>query len=317
MKGTCVWILGLLLAVAVSGGATARTALAAVVEAGAGNPGSGAVGTGTETASQENGAASAEAGEASQENGAAGTGAEAASPGNGSASPGAEVTSTEAGAANSGNGIRTGWRQEGGGWCYYQEDGSRLTSALTPDGYLVDGEGIWKRQQLDILGQKVTTPERFVNASRMGNWSGVLPALDNINRSIQRSLNGKRIFHVYEDGIRYCRVESGSRETELVSLVRDRGSDGYQICLRTDLGKRNSDWTSASTYDHEVFLYFCALVSNRPVVLADAIYRNWQGDNGYGLSRETRVQVEDALVRYQAEDGCGIYYVENAWKGQE
>ena len=268
MKGTCVWILGFLLAVAVSGGATARTALAAVVEAGAGNPGSGAVGT-------------------------------------------------EAGAASSGNGIPIGWRQEGGGWCYYQEDGSRLTSALTPDGYLVDGEGIWKRQQLDILGQKVTTPERFVNASRMGDWSGVLPDLDNINRSIQRSLSGKRIFHVYEDGIRYCRVESGSRETELVSLIRDRGSDGYQICLRTDLGKRNSDWTSASTYDHEVFLYFCTLVSNRPVVLADAIYQNWQGDNGYGLSGESRIQVGDALVRYQAEDGCGIYYVENAWKGQE
>jgi glucan-binding YG repeat protein len=36
-----------------------------------------------------------------------------------------------------------GWRNVGGSWYYFTEDGSMLVDAITPDGYKVNTEGKW------------------------------------------------------------------------------------------------------------------------------------------------------------------------------
>lgn len=199
-----------------------------------------------------------------------------------------------------------GWQQENGRWHYYQPDGSLLVSAVTPDGYLVDEKGVWEQKAFSILNQKVMAPERFCGASQMGDWSRIIEPLNGINRQIQSVLPDKRVFHLYTDSLVYCRV-SGGKETELLGLYKDTDSDGYRLRLSLDLGKRDLDLSKASTYDYQVFLFFCAAVSADPAVLADAVYCSWQGGNEYGLKNQELTAVGDTLICYEAEDGAGIY----------
>ena len=44
-----------------------------------------------------------------------------------------------------GNGVmQTGWKNLGDGWHYFDKSGAMLRNTVTPDGYYVDQEGIWK-----------------------------------------------------------------------------------------------------------------------------------------------------------------------------
>lgn len=199
-----------------------------------------------------------------------------------------------------------GWQQENGVWHYYQPDGSLLVSAITPDGYLVDQNGVWEQKTFSILNQPVTAPDRFRTASQMGDWSGILTQLNEINSQIQSVLGGKRAFHVYGDSIEYCRVD-GNTETRLMGLYQNTQTGGYNLRLSLNLGKRDNDPTKASTYDYQVFLYFCTLISSDPATVADAIYCSWQAGNEYGLRQDIAIPIGDAMIHYDAENGAGNY----------
>ena len=201
-----------------------------------------------------------------------------------------------------------GWQNEDGVWHYYQGDGSHLVSAITPDGYLVDENGVWEQKNYSILGVSVDSPDRFCTASQMGDWSSLLEQLNAVNRQIQLVLEEKRVFHVYGDSIEYCR-KSGDTETLLLGLYKDTDTNGYRLNLSVDLGNRNMDLSKASTYDYQVFLFLCAKISSSPAVVADAIYSSWQEQNAYGLQRLIPVSVADADISYDVAEGVGIYYL--------
>ncbi|MDU1467209.1 MAG: MBL fold metallo-hydrolase, partial [Streptococcus mitis] len=49
--------------------------------------------------------------------------------------------------------MQTGWKRIDGNWYYFQTDGSLLKNAITPDGYKVNEEGIWKQAVAAINGE--------------------------------------------------------------------------------------------------------------------------------------------------------------------
>lgn len=202
----------------------------------------------------------------------------------------------------------TGWNQVGDAWFYQKEDGTRLTNAMTPDGYYVNEEGIWKQEVLDILSLKVTAPEKFVLASTMKEWKGILSGLTYLKEEIATVMPENRVFRVYTDAICYLNV-NGKTETDNISLEMGQNGEGYILRLSTDLGDRKNNLEKASTYDYEVFRFLCAQISSTPSKLADAIYQSWQGDNGYQLSSTENTRVGDAYVSYKAENGYGVYYI--------
>ena len=53
----------------------------------------------------------------------------------------------------------------------------------------------------------------------------------------------------------------------------------------------------------------CALISNRPSILADAIFQSWQGDNRYGINMLSRAAAADTMVLLEVENGAGIYRI--------
>lgn len=201
-----------------------------------------------------------------------------------------------------------GWQQENGVWHYYQTDGSLLVSDITPDGYLVDANGIWEAKSYPILGVKVKAPDRFCGASQMGDWSSVMEELNLVNQQLQTILKDMRVFHVYGDSIVYCQ-KSGQKETQLIGLYKDTASDGYQIRISAELGKRDLDLSKASTYDYQIFFFLCAKISSRPEEVADAIYASWQGQNQYGLRRLEPTPVADVQLSYDVEENTGIYLI--------
>ena len=49
--------------------------------------------------------------------------------------------------------MQTGWKRIDGNWYYFQTDGSLLKNAITPDGYKVNEEGIWKQAVAAVNGE--------------------------------------------------------------------------------------------------------------------------------------------------------------------
>lgn len=204
-----------------------------------------------------------------------------------------------------------GWQQNEGNWYYYTEEGQLLTSSLTPDGYLVDANGVWVRQKMVILDKEIEAAEKFIPSSQMEDWSSMLEELNWLNREIQKVLNGRRTFHIYKDSISYCRIVSG-KETELLGIYKNEATDGYLFKISADLGNRLDDRTQAATYDYNVFKLFCSRISGTPGVLADAVYSSWQGNNAYQLTKDQKILVGDAVVSCQAESGAGYYDISPA-----
>ena len=67
--------------------------------------------------------------------------------------------------------------------------------------------------------------------------------------------------------------------------------------------------TDLRTYDYEVFRFMCAIISNRPSILADAIYQSWQRENRYGINMVSWAAVADTKVMVEVENGTGIYRI--------
>ena len=52
--------------------------------------------------------------------------------------------------------MQTGWKQLDGKWYYFQTNGSLLRNGTTPDGYMVNAEGVWSTSKSEETTQAVT-----------------------------------------------------------------------------------------------------------------------------------------------------------------
>lgn len=202
----------------------------------------------------------------------------------------------------------SGWKQTNGGWVWYQEDGTLLVNGWTPDGYFVDDGGSWKSETRNILDDTFAVTDRFKTAEDLPSMGALLTDLNRLNKRVQTYMNGKRIFHAYNEYITYSKLED-KKETVYLSLNRDKEKNGWNIQVSCDLGTRNNNRNYATTVDYEVLYFFISQISHTPNQVIDAIYRSWQGDNAWGLSFIKEVPVGDSLISYGADNGAVGYMI--------
>jgi hypothetical protein len=201
------------------------------------------------------------------------------------------------------------WQKEERGFYYQNDDGSRLVSAMTPDGYYVDDRGIWLPQTLNIMGQTVTAPEKFRYASENIDWALSLSDIRTLNQTVVDALDDKRAFHLYADKITYVRVSSKTEST-ILELQKDPQTNGYILAVSADLGDRSGDIYQISSYDYAVMQLLCTQISSRPVELIEAVYSSWQGgDNTMRLVVDSEVAFGDCIVALRLENGGAVYTV--------
>ena len=208
----------------------------------------------------------------------------------------------------------TGWKKQGVNWISYVSEGNLQQGGFTPDGYLVDASGSWRKSGGVILGETISYPDRFVPADQMKNWNYLMPDLERVAKRIQNALGNIRLIELDEESISYFQVSS--QNTLLLRFSRNEGTNGYQMRISTNLGNRKNAESKASTYDYALFYLLLAKISHTPDVLTDAIYGSWQGNNPYNLVENQEIQVGDAWLSFRVEDGAGIYQIRNAWKQQ-
>ena len=200
-----------------------------------------------------------------------------------------------------------GWVNDGGGDYYVQDDGTVLVNTITPDGYYVDENGKWVQEHLTIFGQDFTSPQRFTPMSWQ-SFENYLSVVNGMNTRIQNAAPGRRAIHLYRDGMSLCAVEN-QQEIPLLVLMEDTATGGYRLRISTNLGSGGFVETDLRSYDYEVFRFMCAIISNRPSILADAIYQSWQRENRYGINMVSWAAVADTKVMVEVENGTGIYRI--------
>lgn len=200
-----------------------------------------------------------------------------------------------------------GWVNDGGGDYYVQDDGAVLVNTMTPDGYYVDGNGKWFQEHLTILGQEFTSPQKFTPMSGQ-TFEYYLAMVNGMNERIQNAAPGRRAIHLYRDGMSLCAVEN-QKETPILVLSEDTATGGYRLRISANLGSGGFVDTDLRSYDYEVFRFMCALISNRPSILADAIYQSWQRENRYGINMFSWAPAADTMVMVEVENGAGIYRI--------
>ena len=200
-----------------------------------------------------------------------------------------------------------GWIKESGVSRFQLDDGSMLRDRMTPDGYFVDSDGVWKQEGQVILDQRIQSPMRFIHGYEQ-NFAGCLDMLNTFNSRIQSVANGQRIFHLYRDGITYSAL-ADNKETPILNLTADSQTGGYRLRISGNIGSGAFIARNIHSYDYEVFRYLCTLVSNRPSYLIDAIYQSWQAENHYGINMTNWVAAGDCAILLEVENGVGIYRI--------
>jgi len=199
------------------------------------------------------------------------------------------------------------WQQNGNGsWSYANEDGSILTNDFTPDGYYVDGSGCW-RESVNVLGAEIPARNSFL-ASSDQSLMDFQEMLQEIHKTLERDMGGRRGFAASDSCIRYFHMDKEKR-SDRFSFAREPGSGGYVLELRCPLVREKGSPAVASWYDYQVLRALFLKVSRSGDMLADAIYESWEGGNAYGLGLGKQVQVGDAFVSYEAVNGAGIYRI--------
>ncbi len=204
--------------------------------------------------------------------------------------------------------VHAGWQKNGESYTYYNDEtGNMQFGGLTPDGYLLDANGVWSKKSMTILDVAVNVPDRY---TQFESTESFLNELSAINRKIQGYFPNRRVFHVYNRSVHYYELDDNKNETEIMSFTLM--SDGYELKLKARVGSRSGGSNNIYNCDYAVYQYFLAKISHGPELLADAIVDSWQGSNSYGLSLFQTVNVGDAKVKMTAENGTGIYTIHSA-----
>jgi hypothetical protein len=207
----------------------------------------------------------------------------------------------------------SGWKQVGQVWKWYQEDGTELKNAVTPDGYYVNENGAWFRSSQNFEQETFDLPERFRTSTSVASMNAFLSDLNRLNKRVQNVLNGKRIFHVYPNRVTYSHLD-GSSESLLLSLSRDTSCDGWTLRVSCNLGNRHDSHQSASV-DFSVLRILVGRFSHTPDQIADAIYESWQGNNIWNITDSADALVGDALIRCSVENGAAVYKIQRRKDG--
>lgn len=214
------------------------------------------------------------------------------------------------------------WEQQEDGWYYYDEEGKPasgwilsnekyfyldetgrcLVDTITPDGYFVDGDGVWQVRRTELLGTEFCASETaaFIEES----WNGM-----NELKTLQRQIGNvfrKRRIRMTDLSIEYL---AGDEDKVLLGIYKNIDSGSYRMDIRLNLDRENQDTNQASFYDYAVFQAFLYQVTSTPDYLEDALYSSWKEDNRWGINRNTGVRIGDREVKYTAGNQCGYYYI--------
>lgn len=229
-----------------------------------------------------------------------------------------------------------GWKQSSADtWQYQKEDGTYVAGAFTPDGYFVDNNGVWKKE-VQFMGMTLPNRNFFVTPNQAGSflrWEDDMKSMMNV---ILRDLPGARgielseqevglyaisnntgrellSFYKYTDGECYvvslkCPLNTTRVESQTTRIGSESsGSSGPSSSTRSTVSR--SSTVNAAWYDYQVLIGLLSRVSRTGPILAEALYSSWMSTNFYGLERDKWVPVGDALIKYEAEDGEGLYYI--------
>ncbi len=213
-----------------------------------------------------------------------------------------------------------GWELWGEQWYYSNgtdANGSTvyLKDTVTPDGFYVDGSGLWYVRTANILGQDYTASEKFVSPTV--SWEGTART-GHLETAVSDIFEGTRKVLVSDSAIIYQKRAQEKDETNrtMMGLYKDADAGQYRLDLRLRLDGETTDTSTADYYNYQIFRALFYEISSTPELLEDAIYRAWEGDNGWNINRTNWVRVGDSLIRYTASDGCGRFYIAPAVYGQ-
>lgn len=211
----------------------------------------------------------------------------------------------------SGTVFGAGWQQTSEGWRYQNEDGTWFTNGFTPDGYYIDGSGIWTEKEV-ILGVTLPGRNEFLTASMAGSLTGWEQDLKKAMETIVKEKGNIRSFTL-EDGrvTSYGLTKDGERE--LFSFYKSAEDDGYVLRLKCALTKSVGRTPLSSWYDYQVLSLLFRKFSRTGGQLAEAVYSSWEEDNSYKLKNGQWVPAGDAFIRYEAADGAGFYYIKSRY----
>ena len=207
-----------------------------------------------------------------------------------------------------------GWEQlENGSWRYQKEDGSYLAGGFSPDGYYIDGSGIWMASR-EILGTGIASRNSFLRASQAGSMTEFSGMFRTMLEDITDNCGSVRGAAMEDQGISWFLVGE-KEEKELFSFYKNTETDGYTLRLKCSLTRAEGTKPRASWYDYQVLSAILCSVSASGAQLAEAVYLSWEEDNAYGLKAGSWVQVGDAMVKYESAAGAGVYTIRAAEGG--
>lgn len=197
-----------------------------------------------------------------------------------------------------------GWIEENGSYYYLTENGSRLVSGITPDGFFVDADGRWYSRKTTIFNQEFTAPSQFpASYSAWGNTEQL-----SFLRSQLRLVFKERRLKISDNAIEYV-VSSDQKERVLLGLYRKNETGSFRLDLGVSLDAGSTELNDPETYDYMIFRAMLYEMTSTPDYLEKAIYSSWEESNSWKINRETPVQIGDALVKYDAASGYGRYQV--------
>lgn len=202
-----------------------------------------------------------------------------------------------------------GWENTGNGWRYQKEDGSYLADGLSPDGYYIDGSGLWTENTV-ILGLKLPNRNSFLRASQLGSMTGLESDLRVLVKAVTSDCGNVRGAGMEDRGITW--FLNGDTEQELFAFYKDTSSDGYTLKVSCSFSRARGTKPRGSWYDYQVLTALLCRVSATGPQIAEAVWSSWQDENAYGIKPGGWVRVGDAEVSYESTSGAGIYRIRPA-----
>ncbi len=215
-----------------------------------------------------------------------------------------------------------GWIEvNGGNWKYQREDGSYVADGFTPDGYYIDSTGTWKAEY-EFLGMLLKNTNTFLTPAAAGSFLKWESDMTYMMDAILDELDGTRGIELSEQEVGLYAITNNTGR-ELLNFYKAQDGESYVVSLKCPLNTTKASSTTtrisnsvtrtktvnAAWYDYQVLIGLLSKVSRTGPKLADALYSSWMSTNAYGLERDQWVAVGDALVRYEAADGEGLYYI--------
>ena len=201
-----------------------------------------------------------------------------------------------------------GWQNQGkGNWIYQKEDGNKIADGFTPDGYYIDGSGIWK-ENISILGTDFPARRSFLASSKAGSFVDYEKSMASLLKAAAKDCGDVRSIILEHDQIRYEAI-ADKTETELMSFYKNTKDDGYVLRLKSGLSWTQGRTIHTSWYDCQMVRAWMHMISRTGDQGAQAIYSSWESTNDYGLKLGSWVAVGDMLIRYDVSNGAGLYYI--------